>query len=487
MSDSSSNPDYTKQGAAASGAIDRSMRAPVVLFAAAGVFWLLVGTLLALITSFKLHTPGFLGNWEWLTYGRVRPAYTTVFLYGWATNAGLAVGFWIMARLSRNVLQRGTILNTAAVFWNVGVLVGVAGIFFGDLTAREWLEMPGYAAPILMLAYVLIALWVVLTFQYRNSKYTYVSQWYLLAALFWFPAIFGTAQLMAVYAPARGVLQEVVGWWFAHNLYALWLTPIGLASVYYLLPKILGKPVHSYYLTSVAFWSYLVFAGWAGMHYLAGGPVPAWIISAGVTGALLVLFPVFIIGINHHRAMAGSFGMLRTSPALRFTYFAAVAFTTVSVVAAIAAFRGVKEIVHFTYFTDGLMQWGVYAWFTMAMFGALYYLLPRVLQRAWPSPTLISLHFWTSAAGIGLYVFAMCVGGWIQGLQMNNPEAYPEFVDITRNTLPWLVMASLGGLLLFVAHVAFAIHCLWLLLRPETAENRSMLTAEPKTMKVAAK
>ncbi len=494
MSDSSANPDKIQKRGDSSGAepaalssIDHSIRVPVVLFAAAAIAWLLVGSVFGLITSFKLHTAGFLGNWEWLTYGRVRPATTTVFLYGWATNAGFAAGFWIMARLSRNLLQNGTLLNTAAVFWNIGVLVAVAGILLGDLNAREGLEMPGYAAPILLLAFVFIAVWTVLTFCYRRSRHAYVSQWYILAALFWFPAIFGIAMLMTVYAPARGILQSVVGWWYTHNLYALWLTPLGLAAVYYIIPKVLGKPVHSYYLASAGFWSYLFFASWAGMHHLSGGPVPAWIVSTGVTASLLVLFPVFIIGLNHHLAMKGNFAVLRTSPGLRFAYFGAVAFTAVSVVAALTSFRSVKEVLHFTHFTDGQMQWGLYAWFTMAMFGAFYYFLPRVLGREWPSSTLIRVHFWSSASGIVLYVFAMCIGGWIQGSQMNNPEAYPDFVEIVRNTLPWLVMASLGGLILLVGHAAFALHCLWLLLLPKTAEAGASLTSEPESMKLAAK
>ncbi len=495
MSDSSSHPDSSTNRGGATGlqpfglrAIDTSMRVPAVVFGAMSVLWLFVATLFALITSFKLHTPGFLGQWELLTFGRVQPAYMTMFLYGWATNAGFGVAFWIMARLSRNTLQAGVTLYTAAAFWNVGVLVAIFGILIGHLNPHKWLEMPGYAAPLLFVAFALIAVWAVLTFRFRRSDYSYVSQWYLLAALFWFPAIFGIACLMLVYAPARGVVQSVVGMWYAHNLYALWLTPIGLAAAYYFIPKILGKPVHSYYFAAIAFWTYLVFASWAGTQHLAGGPVPAWIISSGIVGSLLTLFPVVIIGINHHVSMAGNFGKLRTSPTLRFVYFGAVAFTSVSILTAFTAFRSVREVVQFTYFMDGQMQWGIYAWFTMAMFGALYYIMPRVLNREWPSAMLIRLHFWTCASGIVLYVLAMCIGGWIQGIQINNPGAYPDFVDVVGNTMPWLVAGSLAGILLLLGHAAFAIHFFWILLRPEIPdESRSKLFKEPKHMKVAVK
>ncbi len=495
MSDSTSFKDSIKPSTpevlaerAKLGEIDQSVRLPAIVFGVASVFWLMVGTLFALIASFKMHSPDFLGQWEWLTFGRVRTAHLNTVIFGWSTCAGIAVAIWLMARLSRTKVRHGGILIIAAVFWNIGLIAGVFGIFAGHMNSIEWLEIPSYATPILFFSYALIGVWVVITFRFRQTKHIYVSQWYLLAALFWFPWLYGIAQIMLVFEPARGTVQALVNWWFAHNVLGLWFTPIGLAAVYYFIPKVLGKPIHSYYLSLVAFWSLALFYNWAGVHHLIGGPVPAWVISAGIVASVMMAFPVIIVAINHHVTMVGNFHVLLYSPTLRFTVFAAMSYTAVSLQGSTMALRSLNEITHFTHYTVGHAHWGMYAWFTMAMFGAFYYIMPRLLQREWPSATLIRVHFWACAIGIGMYITGLSIGGWIQGLQMNNPDQYPDFIQIVQNTIPWLVSRSIAGMLILVGHVAFAINFFWILLQPRVAdETRPTLFKDPEPMKLAAK
>ena len=246
-------------------AIDASTKTPALFFLGSSVLWLLVGTIFALIASFKMHAPEFLGNVEWLTFGRVRTLHLNAVIYGWAVNASFAVAFWLMARLSRAEIRHVGLLILAAVFWNIGVTVGLVGIAIGHSTSIEWLEIPPYATPILFVAYALIGAWAVITFRFGRSKHIYVSQWYLLAALFWFPWLYSVAQIMLVIdaTATRGTVQGLVNWWFAHNVLGLWFTPIGLAAIYYFLPKVLGKPIHSYYLSVLGFWSLAIFYKWA--------------------------------------------------------------------------------------------------------------------------------------------------------------------------------------------------------------------------------
>ena len=239
--------------------IDASCRVPVLFFFISGLAWLLAGTVLALVASIKLHTPGFLAGWEWLTFSNVRTAHLNTVIYGFASQISVGVSVWLMCRLCRIPLPAPGLVTVANLFYNLGVTVGVAGILIGDSTAIEWLEMPRYATPILFFSYALIAVWTIITFRLRAERHLYVSQWYLLAAVLWFPWLYGTAQVMLLIEPVRGVVQAAVNWWFAHNVLGLWFTPIGLASIYYFIPKVIGRPIHSYYLSVLGFWSLVLF------------------------------------------------------------------------------------------------------------------------------------------------------------------------------------------------------------------------------------
>src|SRR3954453_648163 len=142
--------------------IDASTRLPVLFFYGSAIAWLLLGTLLAGLTSWKLHAPDLLADCSWITWGRVRPAHMNVMVYGWASMAGIGTAIWLMARLCRTVLRYPLLLVAAAGFWNLGVLLGVGGIVLGDSTGYQWLEFPGYAAIILFVAYTLVVSWAML-------------------------------------------------------------------------------------------------------------------------------------------------------------------------------------------------------------------------------------------------------------------------------------------------------------------------------------
>src|SRR5436305_11232389 len=166
--------------------IDSSTRVPVLMFYASAVLWLLLGTLLAAFTSFKLHSPDLLSNVSFLTWGRIRPAHLHVMLYGWASNVGMGTAIGLMARLCRTILRHQLFLVTGGGFWNLGVLLGICGILMGDSTGYQWLEYPSYAAWTLFVGYSLIASWAVLMFRFRRGDPIYFSQLYLFAPSLWF-------------------------------------------------------------------------------------------------------------------------------------------------------------------------------------------------------------------------------------------------------------------------------------------------------------
>src|SRR5436190_16966066 len=190
--------------------IDASSRVPLfVLFVSAAV-WLAMGSAFGLIASIKLHGPGFLADCAWLTYGRVHAVAINAFLYGFAMQAGLGVALWIIARMGATKVSQPWVIAIGAKFWNLGVTVGLLGILMGDSTGFENLEMPRYAAVILFLAYVMIGVWAAITLHHRSEGRLLPSQWFLLAALFWFPWIYSTGNLLLITFPVRGVAQAVV-------------------------------------------------------------------------------------------------------------------------------------------------------------------------------------------------------------------------------------------------------------------------------------
>ena len=440
--------------------IDDSARGPVLFLFGTALFWLLAGTVLALAASIKLHTPGFLTGHDWLTFGRVRPAHLNTVVYGWGLLSGFAVVVWLMARLSWAEVRYPSLLIMGGVLWNLGVAIGTVAILAGQGTSVEWLEYPKYVPPILVAGYAFIAVWSVVIFRDRREQEIYVSQWYLLGALFWLPWLYITANLLLFWSPVSGVVQASVLWWYAHSVLGLWFTPIGLAAAYYLIPKVIGRPIYSYYLGIIGFWSLALFYVWLGSHHLIGGPVPAWLITAGIVGSLMMFIPVGATAINHHMTMVGHFGKLKYSPTLRFVVFGAMSYTVVSIQGSLEALRHVNEVTHFTHYTIGHAHLGMYAFYTMVMFGAMYYLVPRLTGWEWASARLIRVHFWFTAVGILLYFGLFTWAGWYQGIMLNKLDAEGKpvpFMEVVAYTRPYLVGRSMAGGLIAVGHVAFAV------------------------------
>jgi cytochrome c oxidase cbb3-type subunit 1 len=436
--------------------IDASTRVPVLMFYASAMVWLLIGTLLAGFVSFKLHSPDWLSNVDFLTWGRLRPLHMNIMVYGWASMAGMGTAIWLMARLCRTTLRHPLLLVTGAWFWNIGIAIGVTAILMGYSTGYQWLEFPPYAALILLLAYALIISWAVLMFRFRRGEQIYITQWYLLGAFLWFPWLYAAAQAMLFVVPVQGVMQAAVGWWYANNLMFLWLGAIGLGTAYYMIPKVIGRPVYSYHLATIGFWTYALFSSWTGMQRLVDGPFPAWMITASIAATILTMIPVATVGLNHHMTMQGYFPVMRYSPTLRFTVFGAMAYTVFSIVGLLISLRSTARYFSFTEASVAYTHLGLYAFFTMIMFGSMYYIVPRLVGREWRYATLIKLHFWASAYGIGLMSLMLLVGGLSQGASQNDPSL--PFIESVSSALPYLRGQTLAALLLTVSHFIFAYH-----------------------------
>jgi cytochrome c oxidase cbb3-type subunit 1 len=440
--------------------IDASAKWPVLIFFGSALLWLLLGGALELIAAIQLHTPAFLGQYAWFTYGRVAPAAQNALVYGWGMNAAFAFGLWLMARLSATTLRHGGWLFIAAKFWNLGITLGVLGILGGYSTSFELLEMPRFVTLILLAAYALIGAWSVTTFSIRNTENVFASQWYLFGAAFWFPWLYAIAQVMLFKAPVRGVLQPVVNAWYVHGLYGLWFIPVALAAAYYFLPKILGKPIANYYLAPLAFWWLVGTTAFAGGSRLIGAPVPVWIPTLGAVANFLLVVPVVIIALNLFGTLSGRYRALSGSVTLRFIFVSMLGFVLASVLNFSLSMRGFTQIAQFTLLT-GLRDWLIlYACFSTAMFGAAYFILPRLTEREWRSPALVKAHFGATVLGVLLLTAGLGYGGWQQGQMLN--DAAVSFGDITKALTFWFTLHSVGLMLLLVGHLAFLINFVWI-------------------------
>ncbi len=436
--------------------LDRKARFVVLFLIMSGVFWLLLGTLLALLASVKMHLPEFLGNAGWLTFGRVRPLHLNTVVYGWSSLTGAGVALWILSRLLKIPIQlRGYIL-VAGVIWNISLFVGSIQILAGFSRGIEWLEFPVSTMVAMVLCVIIISASVMQMIIMRNVKQLYVSVWYILAAFLWFPLLGLVSSLPVFDTPT---VQAGMNWWYAHNALGLWFTPICLAAAYYFIPKVLGRPIYSYGLSLLGFWGLALFYNWNGFHHLIGSPLPTWFVTISISASVMMVIPVVVVAVNHHMTVVGSFKAVKYSPTLRFVVFAAMSYTFVSLQGSMQSLRSVNEVIHFTHFVAAHAHIGMYAFVSMMLFGACYYIIPRITLREWHSKSLIKWHFWLTAIGIIIYVGALQFIGLFQGWSMNNPDV--PFTDTVTMTIPYLVARSASGILMGAGHLIFA----WLLIK----------------------
>jgi cytochrome c oxidase cbb3-type subunit 1 len=442
--------------------VDDAVRLPTLLFFGSAILWLLLGTTLKLLVAVKLNFPGFLADFSWLTYGRVQPAANESLLYGWAVSAGMGAGIWVMARLCQARIRSGGVLIAAWALWNLALSLGVGCVLNGQGTATAGLDFPRFVSPLVFTALLFIAVWPILLFCGRRAG-SYVSQWYVLAAFIWLPSIYATANLVLFFLDAQGPVQAVVAAWYNRCLLTGVLIPFALAVAYYIVPKVLGKPVRNYQLAVFGFWGWLILASWTGAYGLIGGPVPAWMISVSIVANALTLLPVaaIVAGLvdrlkEHPRA-------LRHSPSLRFIIVGAYCFLAATIFSLALGFRSVNELSHFSEVTVAFHELLFYAFVSMTFFGAVYYITPRLLGAEWASSGLIRVHFWFSLVGVGLMIVALTLGGFIQGLGLDDPKV--PMIAVLSLLKPFLAADLVAVLLLLTAHVALTASTLLIFLR----------------------
>jgi cytochrome c oxidase cbb3-type subunit 1 len=462
------------------------------MFALAGgaALWLVLSSGLGLIASIKFHSPGFLADSAWLSYGRVFPASTNALVYGFAIPAGLGVGLWLLARLGRVPLTQPWLIAVAAKLWHFGVLVGLFGILGGDATGFEWLEMPRHAAVILFVAFLLIALPGIATHHARRrgregaasargrevrlapATTLYPSQWFVLAALFWFPWIYSTANLLLLVYPVRGVAQAAIQWWYSGNLLFVWFSLAGLGASFYFLPKLSGRPLQSHYLALLAFLTLILFGAWVGIP--AGATLPAWMPALSGVATVSTLVPLLTVAMMAVQTVRGTKTEGAGGP-LGYVKFGVFSFVLSGVMLVASALPEINRVTDFTWFGAAQSQLRIYGFFAMTMFGAIYYILPRAVGVEFPFAKLIRAHFWCGVVGTLLLALPLGIGGIVQGLKLVNPSV--AFLDVTKSTLVFLRLGTVGELLIALGNLLFLLNLLAVVVRYNRAVCRKVYAA----------
>jgi cytochrome c oxidase cbb3-type subunit I len=424
--------------------IDASCRVPLLALFGGAALWLVVGLLLAVIASLTFHKPDMFADCPLLTYGHAQPAANDAILYGFCIPAALGVMLWIFARLSQTELVLPLVPIVAANIWHLGVLVGIVAILIGDSTGFMWLEFPRGSSVLLFAAFLLIAISAVATFGARRERELNPAHWFLLAALFWFPWFYSTANLFLLSGhPVRGVAQAVIDWWFANNLIFVWLALVGIGTAFYFLPKLAGRPLQNHYFALFAFWTLILFAPWLGIPQ--GAPVPAWLPALSSVASMLAIIPLIVIAMIFVKSVRSANVQCKGGP---FCYikFGTVAFILATLMLISLGCPHFSRIAEFTWFAPAQAQLQILGFFAIVVCGAIYELLPRVMSFELPFPKFVRVQHWLFMFGIILLVVPLAIGGVVQGLKNFDFQV----------ALPFLRVSTMGILLLLLGSLLFA-------------------------------
>jgi len=461
--------------------IDQSLRYPLLFFFTSAVVWLIFGCFLALICALTLNAPSWFESLPFLSYGRIYPAQMNALVYGWGMQAGFGVALWIMARLSRTTLRNPVTLVVAGHVWNAVIMIGLLSILAGWGTSIQWMDFPASFWPVILATYVVIMIWTLGMFASRRDKNGFISQTYILGSVLWFPWIYITANFFIHHFDGAAVAKTAVNAWFVQNMTYMVLAPIALAASYYIVPKVVGRPIFSYGVASVGFWSLALFAGWTGMNRYMGGPLPGWMPSVGSAASILLIIPALAVVYNQFQTLGNRSGWANYSPALRFSLFGSLAFLATTILGALLAIFPAGKVLQFTMAQTSFDLLALYGFFTMTIFGAIYFIVPRIVNCEWKHGALIRYHFWFSAYGIATIVIFMFISGYTQGYIVNEKWAIEPFLTSVSRARPYLVALTLGWLFIVVANLFFLYQIsLMFLHRGRAGEGPTLIHKKPE-------
>lgn len=434
----------------------------VRLFVLAGIFWGLIGMTVGLLAAFQMNFAFLNLDLPWLTFGRLRPLHTNAAIFAFVGNMMFAGIYHSTQRLCKT--RTASDLLSRIHFWGWQVIIVGAAITLplGLTQSKEYAELIWPLDLLVAVVWVVFAINFFWTLARRNEPTLYVAIWFYIATIITVAMLYVVnnlalpTSLVHSYPIFGGVKDALVQWWYGHNAVAFFLTTPILGIMYYYVPKAANRPVYSYRLSVVHFWSLVFIYIWAGPHHLLNTSLPHWLQALGMLFSLMLWAPSWGGMLNGLLTLRGAWNQLRRDPVLKF-FAAGVTFYGMSTFEGpLLSIRAVNYLSHYTDWTIGHVHGGTLGWNGFMAAGMFYFLAPRLWKAKLYSEALANMHFWIGLVGILLYVASMWASGITQGLMLNGTVengtvlAYPNFLETLNAIRPLMLTRAIGGTLYLV-------------------------------------
>ncbi len=438
-------------------------------FGIATVIWGLVGMLVGLLVASQLAWPELNFGFKYTSFGRLRPLHTNAVIFAFVGNAIFMGVYHSMQRLLKARMFSDLLSNVHFWGWQLIIVSAAITLPLGFTTGKEYAELEWPIDIAIALVWVIFGINMFGTILKRRERHLYVALWFYIAtwvaiALLHIVNSFETpVHFLKSYSAFAGVQDALVQWWYGHNAVAFFLTTPILGLMYYYLPKAANRPVFSYRLSILHFWTLVFIYIWAGPHHLLYTSLPGWAQSLAVVFSLMLIAPSWGGMVNGLLTLRGAWDKVRTDPVLKFMVVAVTAYGMSTFEGPLLSLKSVNSIAHFTDWIVAHVHVGGLGWNGFLIFGILYWLIPRLWQTKLHSKSLANTHFWLGTLGIVIYVVPMYIAGIVQGLMWKDFNdqgflTYPNFLETVTEIVPMYMLRALGGLLYLTGAVLMAIN-----------------------------
>ena len=425
-------------------------------FLYATVFWGIIGMTVGLLLAFLFIFPNYMEGISWLSFGRLRPLHTNAVIFAFVGNAIFAGVYYSLQRLLKARMFSDVLSKLNFWGWQLIIVGAAITLPLGYTTSKEYAELEWPFDIAIALVWVIFGVNMIATILKRRERHLYVAIWFYLATfvtiavLHIFNSLALPVSALKSYSVYAGVQDALVQWWYGHNAVAFFLTTPFLGLMYYFIPKAANRPVYSYKLSIVHFWSLIFIYIWAGPHHLLYSALPDWAQNLGVVFSIMLLMPSWGGMINGLLTLRGAWDKVRTDPVLKFMVVAITGYGMATFEGPLLSIKSINAIGHYTDWIIAHVHVGALAWNGFLTFGMIYFLVPILFKTKLHSIKLANAHFWIGTLGIILYALPMYVAGFTQALMWKefNPDGtlvYGNFLETVSQIIPMYWMRAIGG------------------------------------------
>ena len=424
-------------------------------FIYASIVFGVVGMLVGLILAFLFLFPNLTSGVSFLSFGRLRPLHTNAVIFAFVGNAMFAGIYYSMQRLLKARMFSDLLSKIHFWGWQLIIVAAAITLPLGYSTSKEYAELEWPIDIAIALIWVVFGINMIGTIIKRRERHIYVAIWFYIATFVTVAVlhIFNSLELpvslsgMKSYSIYAGVQDALVQWWYGHNAVAFFLTTPFLGMMYYFVPKVANRPVYSYRLSIIHFWSLIFIYIWAGPHHLLYSALPDWAQNLGVVFSIMLLAPSWGGMINGLLTLRGVWDKVREDAVLKFYVVAITGYGMSTFEGPMLSLKNVNAIAHFTDWIVAHVHVGTLAWNGFIMFGMIYWLIPRLTKTTLYSEKLANFHFWIGTLGVILYTIPMYVAGFLQASMWKqfNPDGtlvYGNFLETVTQIMPMYMLRA---------------------------------------------